>query len=78
MVTEQNREIVERLWADELSTVSEGGSAWVALIQVRIAKAGMLVVTTSGTFDVRQMIGMGRTVNPEIGKVAGTQSEEEA
>ena len=78
VVAEQNREVVERLRAKDVAAVSGDASNPAVLIQAHIARAGMLVVATPDTFDVRQMITIARTLNPGIETVVRTHNEEEA
>ncbi|MDP3252490.1 MAG: YbaL family putative K(+) efflux transporter [Hydrogenophaga sp.] len=78
VVAEQNRDIVERLRAQGIPAVFGDAADPAVLIQAHIARAGMLVIATPDTLDVRQMIGIARTLNPEIQTVIRTHSEEEA
>lgn len=78
IVVEQNREAVERLRTQGVATVSGDASDPAVLIQAHIARAGMLVVATPDTFDVRQMVKIARTLNPGIETVVRTHNEEEA
>ncbi len=78
VVAEQNREVVERLRAKGIAAVFGDASDPAVLIQAHIARAGMLVIATPDTFDVRQMIQTARTLNPGIETVVRTHNEEEA
>ena len=78
VVAEQNRDIVERLRAKGVPAVFGDAADPAVLIQAHIARAGMLVIATPDTLDVRQMIGIARSLNPEIQTVIRTHSEEEA
>lgn len=78
VVAEQNRETVERLRAKGLAAVSGDASEAEVLIQAHIAKARMLVIATPDTLDVRQMIAIARTLNPQIETVLRTHNETEA
>ncbi len=78
VVAEQNREVVERLRARGIVAVSGDASDPAVLIQAHIARAGMLVVATPDTFDVRKMIKVARTLNPDIETVVRTHNEDEA
>jgi CPA2 family monovalent cation:H+ antiporter-2 len=78
VVAEQNRETVERLRAKGLAAVSGDASEAEVLIQAHIAKARMLVIATPDTLDVRQMIAIARTLNPQIEAVLRTHNETEA
>lgn len=44
------------------------------LIQAHIARAGMLVIATPETFDVRQMMQTARSLNPGIETVVRTHT----
>jgi CPA2 family monovalent cation:H+ antiporter-2 len=78
VVAEQNRDIVEKLRAQGVAAVFGDAADPAVLIQAHIARAGMLVIATPDTLDVRQMIATARALNPEIRTVVRTHSEEEA
>ncbi len=78
VVAEENREIVEQLRARGIPAVSGDASDPNVLIQAHVHRAGMLVIATPDTLDVRRMIEIARTVNPHIETVVRTHSEEEA
>jgi CPA2 family monovalent cation:H+ antiporter-2 len=78
VVTEANREIVERLRKAGIPAVSGDAAEPGVLIQAHIHRARMLVIATPDTLDVRRMIETARTVNPRIETVVRTHSEEEA
>ena len=78
VVAEQNRELVERLRSQGLAAVCGDASDPAVLIQAHIARASMLVVATSSTFNVRQINSTARLLNPTIETVVRTHSEEEA
>jgi CPA2 family monovalent cation:H+ antiporter-2 len=78
VVAEQNREIVERLRAQNVQAVSGDASDPAVLIQAHVARAGMLVIATPETLHVRRMIDVARKLNPKIEIVLRTHSEEEA
>lgn len=78
VVVEQNRELVGQLRAEGIAAVSGDASDPAVLVQAHIARAGMLVVATPDTFDVRQMVKTARTLNPDIETVVRTHNEEEA
>ena len=48
------------------------------LIQAHIAQAGMLVIATPDTFNVRKMVETARTLNPAIEVVLRTESDDDA
>jgi CPA2 family monovalent cation:H+ antiporter-2 len=78
VVVEQNREVVERLRGQGLMAVSGDAAEPVVLVQAHIANARMLVIATPDTLNVRQMINIARTLNPEIEIVVRTHNEAEA
>ncbi|MCJ0763693.1 YbaL family putative K(+) efflux transporter [Variovorax terrae] len=78
VVAEQNRELVEQLRAQGVPAVSGDAADPAVLIQAHIARARMLVIATPDTLNVRQMIGIARTLNPAIETVVRTHNEEEA
>jgi CPA2 family monovalent cation:H+ antiporter-2 len=78
VVAEQNRDIVEKLRAQGVAAVFGDAADPAVLIQAHIARAGMLVIATPDTLNVRQIIATARALNPEIQTVVRTHSEEEA
>jgi CPA2 family monovalent cation:H+ antiporter-2 len=78
VVAEQNRELVEQLRERGLWAVSGDASDPAVLIQAHIARARMLVIATTDTFNVRRMIEIARALNPGIETVVRTHSDEEA
>lgn len=78
VVAEQHREVVDKLRAKGLPAVSGDASDPAVLIQAHIARAGMLVIATPDTIDIRKMVETARTLNPEIQVVLRTHCEEEA
>ena len=78
VVAEENRDLVEKLRAEGIPAVSGDASDPAVLIQAHIARARLLVVATPDTMDVRQMILVARTLNPEIETVVRTHNEDEA
>ena len=78
VVVEQNREVVERLRGEGLMAVSGEAAEPVVLVQAHIANARMLVIATPDTLNVRQMIKIARTLNPNIEIVVRTHNEAEA
>lgn len=77
VIAEQNREIVESLREKGLPAVSGDAGEAAVLIQAHIARAHTLVIATPDTFQVRQMIEIARTLNPNIETIVRTHSEEE-
>ena len=78
VVAEENREIVEKLRANDIPAVSGDASDPAVLIQAHIHRARMLVIATPDTLNVRRMIETARTVNPRVEIIVRTHSEEEA
>ncbi|MES2353590.1 MAG: YbaL family putative K(+) efflux transporter [Pseudomonadota bacterium] len=78
VVAEQNREIVEKLRAQDIPAVSGDAADPIVLVQAHIARAGMLVIATPDTFHVRKMAEIARTLNPNIEIILRTHNEEEA
>ncbi len=78
VVAEQNREIVQKLRANNIAAVSGDASDPVVLVQAHIAKAGMLVIATPDTIGVRKMVNTARMLNPAIEVLLRTHSDEES
>jgi len=78
VVAEQNRELVDQLRQRGIPAVAGNAAEPAVLIQAHIARAAMLVIATPDTFQVRAMIETARALNPAIGTVVRTHSEEEA
>ena len=78
VVAEQNRELVESLRDRGFHAVAGDASDPAVLIQAHVARARMLVIAIPDAFQVRQMIGIARTLNPGIETVVRSESEEEA
>jgi CPA2 family monovalent cation:H+ antiporter-2 len=78
VVVDQNRERVEELRAQGRPAVFGDAADPAVLIQAHIARAALLVVATPGTVGVLQMIEVARTLNPGIGVVMRSHSEDEA
>ena len=78
VVVEQNRDAVGKLRSGGFAAVSGDASDPAVLVQAHVARAGMLVIATPDSFDVRQMVATARTLNPAIEVVVRTHSDEEA
>lgn len=78
VVADHNRERVEALRQQGVPAVLGDAAEPSVLIQAHIARAHMLVVATPDTIDVRRMIEVARTLNPQIRTVVRSHSEEEA
>jgi len=78
VVVDQNRERVEALRDAGRPAVFGDAADPAVLIQAHIARAALLVVATPDTVGVLQMIEVARTLNPGIGVVMRSHSEDEA
>ena len=78
VVAEENREIVEKLRANDIPAVSGDASDPAVLIQAHIHRARLLVIAIPDMLNVRRMIETARTVNPRVEIIVRTHSEEEA
>jgi CPA2 family monovalent cation:H+ antiporter-2 len=78
VVAEQQRELVEQLRERNVPAVIGDAADPAVLIQAHIAQAGMLVIATPDTFNVRKMVETARTLNPAIEVVLRTESEDDA
>jgi CPA2 family monovalent cation:H+ antiporter-2 len=78
VVVEANREKVEKLRARGWNAVSGDASDPAVLIQGHVARAGMLVIATPDTVNIRRMVEVSRMLNPRIEIVIRTHSDEEA
>lgn len=78
VVAEQHRAVVGKLREQGVAAISGDAADPAVLIQAHIAQAGMLVVATPDTLDVRKVVDIARTLNPAIEIVLRTHSEEEA
>jgi CPA2 family monovalent cation:H+ antiporter-2 len=78
VVAEQNRELVERLRKRNIPAVSGNASDPEVLIQAHVARASVLVMATTDTLQMRRMVETARMLNPRIGTVLRTHSDEEA
>jgi CPA2 family monovalent cation:H+ antiporter-2 len=77
VVAEENREVVEQLRAKGIPAVWGNASDPSVLIQAHVARAGMLVIATPDSFNVRKMVEIARTLNPAIEVVVRTHNESE-
>jgi CPA2 family monovalent cation:H+ antiporter-2 len=78
VVAEQNRERVDQLRREGVPAVFGDAQTPEVLIQAHIAKAAMLVIAIPETVNVRKMVEIARTLNPDIAVVLRTHNEEEA
>ncbi|GHT99598.1 efflux pump/antiporter [Betaproteobacteria bacterium] len=77
VVAEQNRECVEDLHKKGIAAVYGDAIDPGVLIQAHIAKAAMLVVATSSPVDVRTVVDIARTLNPDIEVVVRAHNADE-
>jgi CPA2 family monovalent cation:H+ antiporter-2 len=78
VVAERNRESVERLRARGIHAVSGDAGDAKVLIQAHVARAGLLVIAAPDSVKARKMVEVARTLNPPIGILIRTHSDEEA
>ncbi|MCC5791153.1 MAG: Kef family K(+) transporter [Legionellaceae bacterium] len=78
VVVDENRELVERLRMRDIPAVCGNATTDAVLIQAHIARANMLIIAVSDTFNIRPMIHCARTLNPDIDLVIRTHNEDEA
>jgi CPA2 family monovalent cation:H+ antiporter-2 len=78
VVVDQNRELVDTLRQQGTPAVSGDAATPEVLIQAHIAHAAVLLVAIPDTVNVRKMVEIARTLNPEIEVVLRTHNEEEA
>jgi CPA2 family monovalent cation:H+ antiporter-2 len=78
VVAEQQREAVEKLRGRGIHAVVGDASEPAVLIQAHVTRAQMLVIATPDAFQARKMIGIARTLNPNIHVVVRSHSEDEA
>jgi len=78
VVAEQKRELVAQLRRRNVAAVLGDASEPVVLVQAHIARAGMLVIATTDTVDVRKMADVAKRLNPKIEIVLLSHDEDEA
>ena len=78
VVAESNREIVERLRAQNVNAVSGDASDPAVLIQAHVARASMLVIATPSTLEMRKMAATARALNPKVEILLRTHNDEES
>lgn len=78
VVAEQIRAVVDGLRKEGIPAVSGDAADPAVLIQAHVARASMLVVAIPDTLNVRKMVEVARTLNPDIQVVLRTHNEEEA
>lgn len=77
VVVDDNREIVEKLRANDVSAVFGNASEISVLVQAHLHKARILVIAVADTLDVRRIVEIARTVNPHIETVVRTHRDVE-
>ncbi|MBA2655801.1 MAG: cation:proton antiporter [Tatlockia sp.] len=77
IVIDKNPELIRQLRKADRVAVVGNGSDSSALVQAHISGAGMLIVATSGTFNIKQMLNSAYKYNPKIGVAIRAQNEEE-
>lgn len=78
VVAEQNRQIVDALRKQGIPAVSGDAATPEVLIQAHVARAAMMIIALPDTLNVRKMVDVARTLNPEINVVVRSHNEEEA
>ncbi|CAG7605359.1 cation:proton antiporter [Candidatus Vallotia tarda] len=78
VVAEQHRDIVEKLRTEQKPAVCGDASDPMVLVQAHIARAGILVVTLSDTFNIRKIVDTARIINPSIEAVLCADNNDEA
>lgn len=77
VVTEQNRDLVEKLRERGTPAVSGDASEPAVLIQAHVARAGILAITVPDTFQSRKMVEIARALKPDIEILARAHTDEE-
>ncbi|MCA0404208.1 MAG: cation:proton antiporter [Proteobacteria bacterium] len=75
IIVEQNRELVERLRIRGIPAVCGDISEPMVLVQAHIAHAGILIITVSDSFNLKEMINTAKQLNPTIEIVANITEE---
>ncbi len=78
VVIEQDQELIDQLRKRKIMAVYGDASDPNVLIQAHIDRAAMLVVTTSGAFNMKRMINLANQLNPNIDVVIRAQTGEDA
>lgn len=78
IVIEQNRELVERLRKRGIAAIFGDASDPTVLAQAHIREAGIVVVVSSDSFNIRLMLESVQALNPGIQIVVRTHNAEEA
>jgi CPA2 family monovalent cation:H+ antiporter-2 len=78
VVVEWNREIVERLRAENFLAVSGDAAEAEVLVQAHVARARILVIAAPDAPRARTILDIARRLKPDIQIVVRTHSDEEA
>ncbi|WP_374421613.1 cation:proton antiporter [Chromobacterium sp.] len=78
VVVDQNRELVEALRNQGRAAVTGDAAEAAVLIQAHIVNASVLAVSTADALNLRQMVELARTLNPELRIALRARSGEEA
>ncbi|MCS3806660.1 CPA2 family monovalent cation:H+ antiporter-2 [Chromobacterium alkanivorans] len=78
VVVDHNRELVETLRNQGRAAVTGDAAEPGVLIQAHIVNASVLAVTTSDALNLRQMVEVARTLNPELRIALRARNAEEA
>ena len=78
VVVDQNRELVEALRNQGGAAVTGDAAEAAVLIQAHIVNASVLAVSTADALNLRQMVELARTLNPELRIALRARSGEEA
>lgn len=77
VIIDNNRTLIDLLKSLGMTAVFGNGSDRDALIQAHIAEAGMLIITTSEPFDIKQMVITAKTLNPKMGIAIHVKNKDE-
>lgn len=78
VIVDQDRNLIEELREKNKLAVYGDATRPNGLIKEHIAKAGMLVIATAGSFNMRQIIDVTLKINPKIEVAIRTIDEKEA
>lgn len=78
VVADENRELVQSLRERGVAAVWGNATEPEVLIQAHVRDARMLVIATPETIEVRKMVEIARTLNPDIEVLVRSHSVEEA
>ena len=78
VIVDKDRSLIELLRIKNKTAVYGDAAKPNVLIQAHIARAGMLVIATADTFNIRQMYTIALQINPKIEVAIRTLDEDEA